>query len=378
MTTHTSSPQTLQQRYVGFDVARAYAIWGMFIVNFNFSFGSILNDDGWGNRFLSLFEGNSTAIFILCAGMGLSFMSQSASFNNEEKKLLKSKVLRRSWFLFALGLLLYPWWSGDILHFYGGYMHVAAFLLFIPRFNYLYLALLAIAIYHILLSLIPVGTGWDFSTFYYTDFWSITGFLRNSLYNGWNSLFPWIAYFFVGMWMGKLNWENIKTLRSVFISGLSLFTFFQVLRFYGKTQLTAGFWSDYLFSDYFPPYLPFMCITIGFAFMVISLCMLLARRFPSSRLLLALQKTGQMTLSLYVVHLTIGMQLFAWLNHKHYTGLMEDETPSPPWYILSFATAFYILCFILSLVWRKKWSHGPLEILLRKWDRLSFKFPKLS
>ena len=29
----------------------------------------------------------------------------------------------------GLGLLVYPWWTGDILHFYGGYMHLAAFFL---------------------------------------------------------------------------------------------------------------------------------------------------------------------------------------------------------------------------------------------------------
>lgn len=117
----------MQQRIIGFDLARAYAIFGMFIVNFNFSFGSIMAPTEPLGRFLNIFTGNSTAIFIICAGMGVSLMTNRNDYSKEEKANLKSKILKRSWFLFVLGLLLYNWWSGDILHFYGGYMHFAAF-----------------------------------------------------------------------------------------------------------------------------------------------------------------------------------------------------------------------------------------------------------
>jgi uncharacterized membrane protein YeiB len=111
----------MQHRIIGFDLARAYAIFGMFIVNFNFCFGSFQDNSALG-QFLNLFVGNSTAIFIILAGMGLSLMANRAKYDSEEKSKLKSIVLKRSWFLFTLGLLLYSWWPGDILHFYGGYM----------------------------------------------------------------------------------------------------------------------------------------------------------------------------------------------------------------------------------------------------------------
>lgn len=67
----------MQQRITGFDLARAYAIFGMFIVNFNFSFGSLMAPTGPLGRFLNLFTGNSTAIFIICAGMGVSLMTST-------------------------------------------------------------------------------------------------------------------------------------------------------------------------------------------------------------------------------------------------------------------------------------------------------------
>ena len=76
----------MNQRIVGFDLARAYAIFGMFIVNFNFSFGSIMAPSDTIGWFLSLFTGNSTAIFIICAGMGVIFMTNKETSTLEEKK----------------------------------------------------------------------------------------------------------------------------------------------------------------------------------------------------------------------------------------------------------------------------------------------------
>jgi uncharacterized protein len=209
-------------RIIGFDLARAYAIFGMYIVNFVFCFGDFQDKRPLG-YFLNLFIGNSTSIFIILAGMGLSFMTNRTYYSAEEQKKLKTVVLKRSWFLFFLGLLLYNWWPGDILHFYGGYMHIAAFMLFLPKKYYVWTAIISIVIFHILLLIIPVKTSWDFSTFKYADFWTPLGFLRNTLYNGWNSIFPWLSYFMVGMWLGRQNWKNKSTLIVTFMAGLTIF-----------------------------------------------------------------------------------------------------------------------------------------------------------
>ncbi|WP_345051093.1 DUF418 domain-containing protein [Hymenobacter glaciei] len=356
----------MQQRIIGFDLARAYAIFGMFVVNFNFSFGSLAAPTGPMGHFLNVFTGNSTAIFILCAGMGVSLMTNRPAYRPDEQAALKAKVLKRSWFLFAVGLLLYPWWSGDILHFYGGYLHVAAFLLFVPKRYYLWGALLAVAVFHLLLLLIPIGTGWDLTTYRYVDFWTPLGFLRNTLYNGWNSLFPWLSYLLVGMWLGRLNWQQAGTRRKVFGVGLLGFFLIQGLRLLVRQGLFSAFWSNYLMAEYTPAYLPFVLVTIAFALMVIPACMTIADRFPTHWLVVALQKTGQLTLSNYVIHLTLGNLLLAALTGKHYTGLLEDETPTAPAYILAYAAAFYAASVLFSYWWRRRFSHGPLEALMRK------------
>jgi len=356
----------MKQRIIGFDLARAYAIFGMYIVNFNFSFGSVMSPNDSMGHFLNIFTGNSTAIFIICAGMGLSLMSNKEHLTVHEKAELKSKVVKRSWFLFVLGLLLFNWWSGDILHFYGGYMHIAALLLFVPKRFYIWMAISAIIIFHLLMLFIPVETGWDFTTFRYTDFWTPQGFLRNTLFNGWNSIFPWFSYFLLGMWLGRLNWQNKIVKRNIFLIGLSMFLLIQILRLLVKEQYFDQFWSDYIMAEYLPAFLPFILVTMGFALMVIPFLMYIGERFPTNIIVLALQKTGQMTLSHYVIHLILGMIILAKLTGKHYTGLLEDEIPTSAAFILGYSLLFYIFSVFFSIFWRKRFENGPLELLMRR------------
>jgi uncharacterized membrane protein YeiB len=355
----------MQTRIIGFDLARAYAILGMFIVNFNFCFGTFGNTTLLG-KFIDLFVGNSTAIFIISAGMGVALMTNREQYSNSEKAKLKSIILKRSWFLFALGLLLYSWWPGDILHFYGSYMHIAAFVLFVNKRYYLWIAGLAIVIFHVLLLLIPINTSLNLQTFQYTDFWTPIGFLRNTLYNGWNSFFPWVAYFMLGMWLGKLNWQAKNTKISIFCVGFVNFMLFQGLRFFAKKQFFTEYWTNYIMSEYFPAYLPFMVLTASFALMVISLLMFIGEKFSNTKIVQYLAKTGQMTLTHYVIHITIGMLVLEQITGKTYTGLLEDELPTPPIYILGFAIGLFIFSVIFSVIWSKKYKNGLLETLMRK------------
>ncbi len=362
----------MKQRIIGFDLARAYAIFGMFVVNFTFCFGSFRDETILG-KFTNLFIGNSTSIFIICAGMGLALMTNRDSYSNEEKRHIKSVILKRSWFLFALGILLYSWWPGDILHFYGGYMHIAAVLIFLPKRTYLWAAVIAIVVYNILQLFIPVTTSWDLQTTMYADFWTPIGFLRNTFYNGWNSIFPWFAYFSLGMFLGRLNWQDRNIQKRMFLIGLSVLVIFKALRLYIRYDLTSAernwFYTKYWFQlmeDYFPVNIPFLMITTGWALMVISLCMYIGEKFATSRFISLLVKTGQMTLSHYVIHTTVGMLLLAKLTHKSYTGFPQTDMPVAPIFLLAYAVIFFGLSVSFSYLWTRKFKHGPLETLMRK------------
>ncbi len=150
-----------KNRITGFDLARAYAIFGMFIVNFNVVFGNYHDQSYWAKA-LAAFSGNSSTVFVLLAGMGIALMSNRATYTFEERKQLVGVVNKRALFLFCLGLLLYNWWPADILHFYGGYMHIGMLLLFVNKRYYLFTASAAILVFHLLTLVLPFETGWDF------------------------------------------------------------------------------------------------------------------------------------------------------------------------------------------------------------------------
>ena len=139
----------MKQRIIGFDLARAYAIFGMFIVNFNMVFGSY-NDQSIIGKFMSLFSGNSSTVFVILAGMGIALMTNRSQYSFTEKNKLRNTILKRAIFLFIIGLLLNIIWPADILHFYGCYMFIIAFLIFMEKRYFLWFATASILIFHIL------------------------------------------------------------------------------------------------------------------------------------------------------------------------------------------------------------------------------------
>jgi uncharacterized protein len=355
----------MNKRIIGFDLARAYAILGMFIVNFNTVFGSLTNKSILG-KFLALFSGNSSSTFVILAGMGISLMTNRAAYNAEEKLRLKRVISKRSWFLFAIGLLLYLWWPADILHYYGGYMHLAILIVFLPKKYYLWAALLAVAIFHILLVIIPYETGWDFNKLAYKDFWTISGFLRNTIYNGWNAIFPWVAYFFAGMWLGRLNWSLAKIQRNLFLLGFSLLVFITTLQFYATNNIVDKDVLMYITADYIPPFLPFMLSTFGFALMLIATFMFIGGQVENNKYAKTFALTGQMTLTHYIAHLTIGMLVFAFITGKNYTGYYSATAAVSPFFILLFSLSYFILSCLFSKLWSNRFKNGPIGMLMRK------------
>lgn len=354
----------MKERIIGFDLARAYAIFGMYIVNFNIVFGSYHDESGLG-KLLSMFSGNSSTLFVMLAGMGVALMTNRSSYSREDKTRLKYLLLKRALFLFLTGLLLSLWWPADILHFYGGYMTIAAFLLFLPRKYYLWVSVIAILVFHGLLFLYPFETNWNFGTLQYHNYWTLKGFALNFVYNGWNAVFPWLAYFTTGMYLGRLNWSETRTQKRVFLIGMLLYLPVTGLQYLsGVMDVSEGF-RFLINADYLPPLLPFLISTTGFGFMMIAAFMFLGNVVKASSFAVNMARTGQMTLTHYISHLTIGMLLLALLTGRSYAGHITGREPVAPLYILFFSVAFFIVSYYFSKCWSRKFEYGPFESLMR-------------
>jgi uncharacterized protein len=356
----------MKQRIIGFDLARAYAVFGMYIVNFNVVFGDTKDASLFG-QFLSLFSGNSSTAFVMLSGMGLALMSSRIhKYTPQDRNRLRNTVLKRAGFLFVLGLLLSLWWPADILHFYGGYMCIAAFLLFANKNYHLLVACTAILIFHLLVLVIPFETGWNFDTLFYKDFWTIQGFFRNMFYNGWNPIFPWLAYFMIGLYLGRLDWASKIVQMKVFTIGFILFIFTTTIQVF-STQFTTD--KDLLFfinADYLPPFLPFMLSTTGFDLMLIAGFMYLGMNISESKLAQDFAKTGQMTLTHYISHIVLGMILFSFIIEQTNIGQGSPKIIVAPIYIFSFACLYFVMSYFFSKFWLKKYKNGVFETLMRK------------
>lgn len=358
----------MNTRVIGFDLARAYAIFGMFIVNFNTVFGSHTDHTGLSG-ILNLFNGNSSTLFVILAGMGVALMTNREHYSLSEINKIKSVIMRRSWFLFALGVLFFLWWPADILHFYGGYMHFAVLLVFMPKKYYLYAAAAAIVIFHGLLPIIPYETGWNFETMLYDDFWTIEGFLRNTFYNGWNPIFPWLAYFLLGMYLGRLNWDDRKTPVRTFIVGASVYLIVLLVQTQAEVITQNKDLVFYLTADYLPPFLPFMLGTASFGLMVISVFIIIGKRLGTTKVARVLVSTGRMTLTHYLLHLVLGLLLLSMLTGKElsYDLLkLEENSATAPWIILTFSMGYFLLTCMFSFLWLRKYRLGPMEMLMRR------------
>lgn len=355
----------MKKRIIGINVARALAVIGMIIVNFKVVFGA--NGTGWLKSFAQLFDGKAAATFVVLAGIGLALMTNSAVRNNHSEKLktARIRILKRAIFLFVVGLS-YIWiWPADILHFYGIYMLITLF--FIRKSSKIILTgtLGFILLFPIMIFLLNYETHWNFSTLEYAGFWTLDGFLLNLFYNGFHPVIPWTAFMLFGLWYGKQNlYDNAFLKKSLWISS-TVFMITQVLS-HGSifllsngNQATAKELSSLLGTSPMPPMPFYMVNGISISVVIISSCILLARRFEHNKLIQLFNKTGQLALTFYVFHVIFGMGIMdgiGWYELGAY----------PISFSVIYALLFSACCMLFAEIWLRFFNSGPLEWIMRK------------
>jgi uncharacterized membrane protein YeiB len=355
----------MKQRIIGIDVARALAVIGMIIVNFKVVFGA--NRQSWVHTFASIFDGKAAATFVVLAGVGLALMTNSAIKNNDSVKLKSAriKIVKKALFLFFVGISYITIWPADILHFYGIYMAMALLILNCKQNTILISGVSIIMAYPILMTFLNYQSGWDFNTLAYQDFWTCKGFLRNLFFNGFHPAIPWTAFMFFGYWFGKQDLHNNQFLKKTFWISTLIFSTIQVVSFSIISILSEGNreavleLTEVFGTNPMPPLPIYMFNGIAIAFAIISACILIAKKFEDSRIIDALNKTGQLALTFYVAHVIVGMGIIEAINPAA-MGRYSIE------FSVGVALIFSLLCILFAVIWRKYYKTGPLEWILRK------------
>ncbi len=355
----------MKKRIIGIDVARALAVIGMIIVNFKVVFGE--NGLNWVKSFASVFDGKAAATFVVLAGVGLALMTNSAIRNNDQAKLkiARNRILKRALFLFIIGISYIAIWPADILHFYGVYMVIIILLLTSQQKTIIISAISLIIVFPILMAFWNYETGWNFETLEYQGFWTIQGFIRNLFFNGFHPVIPWTSFMLFGYWYGKQDLHKGKFVKKTFWISLIIFISIQVLSFISISLLSEGNQevakelTEIIGTNPMPPLPIYMLNGIAVAFSTISACIIISKRFESSFIIDALNKTGQLALTFYVAHVIIGMGIIETIDPNK-MGNYSIE------FSVIYAFVFSLFCVIFAVIWRKHKEYGPLEWIMRK------------
>jgi uncharacterized protein len=355
----------MKKRIIGIDVARALAVIGMIIVNFKVVFGE--NGLSWVKSFASIFEGKAAATFVVLAGVGLALMTNSAIKNKDQDKLkiVRGRILKRTLFLFIVGISYIAIWPADILHFYGIYMAITMLLLTSKERTLITTAITLIVAFPILMTFWNYETGWDFNTLDYQGFWTLKGFMRNLFFNGFHPVIPWTAFMLFGYWFGKQDLHNDKFIKKTFWISSIIFVSIQALSYLSISflsegnQETAKELTEILGTNPMPPLPIYMFNGSAIAFAIISACIIIAKRFENNKIIDALNKTGQLALTFYVAHVIIGMGIIDVINPAKMGNYSVE-------FSVVYALVFSLLCIVFAVIWRKYKTSGPLEWIMRK------------
>ncbi len=351
-----------RQRIIGYDVARALAVFIMVFVNFNLVLTRV-DDEGILTGILNLLQGKGATLFVVLAGVGISLMIK-AGLKNDKIKLREKRnvLLKRALFLFVFGLIYMPIWPADILHYYGFYISIGALLMTTRSVNLWMIIVILILIYPFILDFVDYEMGWNWKINEYIDFWTFTGFFRRLFVNGFHPVVPWVAFVLAGIWLGKQNMTN-KNIRN-FILWLSLIIFILVQVGSNKLIDVVVLLTDMQVEDAaaiygtkpMPPMPLFMISGISWSFVIIIICIWMTERIDRKNTLGFLAKTGQLAFTHYILHVVVGV-LSAYLIF----GENNLSTLATFLYALSFCVAL----IVFSAFWRRKFTKGPISIFMR-------------
>jgi uncharacterized membrane protein YeiB len=125
------------------------------------------------------------------------------------------------------------------------------------------------------------------------------------------------------------------------------------------SQQTASELSEIIGTNPMPPLPIYMFNGIAISISIISACIIIGKRFSTNKVILALNKTGQLALTFYVAHVILGMGIIEAINP-------EKMGNYPIEFSVAYALAFSLLCVLFATYWLKKRKNGPVEWVMKK------------
>lgn len=340
-------------RIDGFDVARALAVFGMVAVNFKLLLG-VDDNGGVVAQMLEHLQGKAAALFVVLAGVGVSLLVRRAV----DVGGVRRRLLKRAFALFIAGGAYSPVYPPDILHFYGVYLAAATLVLSASRTTLLSSVVVVTFSFVGLALVFDYERGWDWQSLSSDGMWTWPGVARHLLFNGFHPALPWLAFVFVGLLLGRIDWRRRKR-RAV--GGVALAVALATATFARHLASSAppdgvpvDDWLALVSTSPMPPMPLFVLLASSSAIVVIVISVELAERCGDNVVTHSLVVTGQLSLTWYVLHVVLGAPVLLLLPQNNAVVSVVATA------------AFCILATLASVAWRRRWQRGPLETALRK------------
>ena len=357
------------RREEGLDLARAIAIVGMVCINFPLMLARRGGHSG-GSAVLAWLvhmpSGRASSLFVTLAGVGMSMLARRAWRTIEpgarfwEKIRVRQILLLRAACLVPAGILLHLIWSIDILHFYGVYLTICALLFVFAPTPVLVVTGLGLLAGGVALEVwaieLPHGA-----------FTTPSGFLVDAFVDGVHPVFPWLCFMLYGLWLGRRDLSD-RALRSrgmaiaLFVFGacelVSLFSVVAALLFAGEGALDAQDWLGLMGTSWTPDplYVVSASATATFAILASVSVVELAQGKAWRWALRPALCTGQLALSIYVIHALAGGLIPRALGIRSSLSIEQ---------VLLYTFVFLAIVVLASTVYRRFLARGPLEWLMR-------------
>ncbi|HBR98089.1 MAG TPA: transporter [Gammaproteobacteria bacterium] len=349
----TTTPASSRLRLAGLDLARFLALVGMVIVNFRLVMGVEETETTLGYA-AGLLEGRAVAVFLILAGMGLGL----SYARNSGARFVVSTV-KRAVFLFVLGMLNMLVFDADILHYYGLFFLLSLLLLGLSTERLALLIGVIVGVSIVMLFALDYDQGWDWKTYVYDDFWTVVGFVRHTFFNGWHPVFPWMAFLLYGVMLSRVSLGARRTQVLMIVGGIVATVVAEMLSGWLAPLLGV---SDPELSlvaetDPVPPAPLYLLAASGIATALIGLCLLLAPVLKPTGVLRWINPAGRQTLTLYIVHIYIGMGALEAL------GMFSGQSMGS---VMAASLLFTVCACLYATAWSRYAKHGPIEMVMRR------------
>lgn len=351
-------------RLIGLDVTRAIALIGVVVMNYHGN----LNDQGNGtdlwHRLFNVYSGvlstRFAATFVLVAGIGTALLSQRAYEKNHEVGKLRIRLVRRGALLIFGGYFLNDAWPGTILFYYGAYFILSAIFIMWKSRSIIILAVTTAVT-------AAAISSWELNRQnlgHYTDWMhpqsidSVKDLFLRIFIDYTHPVFPWLSFFCLGIVFGR-NLEAVrKRWRQISVVSCAV-----IFLCYVTTSILdrqdARFHSVIHVFTSMQPFTRGLFYTLTSAAIAIIAFLLISQateRLHKNRLIVHLQRSGQVTLSLYLLHVLIYYVFVEWTSMITATGL---DTA------LIFAGVFWLFAIMIASWWQHHFGQGPAERLYR-------------